>query len=53
MKPMSGDNFQQRVAIPLLKVVPSAGRREAQMKVPSGRMPRGKYAGGVLEHEKA
>ena len=38
----SGDN-------PLLKVVPPADRRGAQMKAPSERAPRGKYAGGVLE----
>ena len=34
---------------PLLKVVPPADRRGAQMKAPSERAPRGKYAGGVLE----
>ena len=38
----AGDN-------PLLKVVPPADRRGAQMKAPSERAPRGKYAGGVLE----
>ena len=41
----AGDN-------PLLKVVPPADRRGAQMKAPSERAPRGKYAGGVLEHRK-
>ena len=39
----AGDN-------PLLKVEPPADRRGAQMKAPSERAPRGKYAGGVLEH---
>ena len=34
---------------PLLKIVPPADRRGAQMKTPSERAPRGKYAGGVLE----
>ena len=34
---------------PLLKVVPPADRRGAQMQAPSERAPRGKYAGGVLE----
>ena len=38
----AGDN-------PLLKVEPPADRRGAQMKAPSERAPRGKYAGGVLE----
>ena len=38
----AGDN-------PLLKDVPPADRRGAQMKAPSEREPRGKYAGGVLE----
>ena len=38
----AGDN-------PLLKVVPPADRRGAQMKAPSERAPRGKYADGVLE----
>ena len=38
----AGDN-------PLLKVVPPADRRGAQMKAPSERAPRGKFAGGVLE----
>ena len=38
----AGDN-------PLLKVVPPADRRGAQMKTPSERASRGKYAGGVLE----
>lgn len=38
----AGDN-------PLLKVVPPADRRGAQMKAPSERAPRVKYAGGVLE----
>ena len=38
----SGDN-------PLLKVVPPADRRGAQMKAPSERAPRGKYADGILE----
>ena len=38
----AGDN-------PLLKVVPPADRRGAQMKAPSERAPRDKYAGGVLE----
>ena len=39
----AGDN-------PLLKVEPPADRRGAQMKAPSERAPRGKYAGGVLEY---
>ena len=34
---------------PLLKAQPPADRRGAQMKAPSERAPRGKYAGGVLE----
>ena len=38
----AGDN-------PLLKARPPADRRGAQMKAPSERAPRGKYAGGVLE----
>ena len=42
----AGDN-------PLLKVVPPADRRGAQMKAPSERAPRGKYAGGVLEYKYA
>ena len=29
--------------------MPPADRRGAQMKAPSERAPRGKYAGGVLE----
>ena len=33
----------------LLKTRPPADRRGAQMKTPSERAPRGKYAGGVLE----
>ena len=37
---------------PLLKVMPPADRRGAQMKAPSERTPRGKYAGGVLESYK-
>ena len=40
-------NFQP--GCPPLKVVPPADRRGAQMKAPSERAPRGKYAGGVLE----
>ena len=38
----AGDNL-------LLKARPPADRRGAQMKAPSERAPRGKYAGGVLE----
>ena len=34
---------------PLLKGRPPADRKGAQMKAPSERAPRGKYAGGVLE----
>ena len=34
---------------PLLKGRPPADRKGAQMKAPSDRAPRGKYAGGVLE----
>ena len=34
---------------PLLKARPPADRRGAQMKTPSERAPRGKYAGDVLE----
>ena len=34
---------------PLLKARLPADRRGAQMKAPSERAPRGKYAGGVLE----
>ena len=41
-------NFQ--LGCPPLKVVPPADRRGAQMKAPSERAPRGKYAGGVLEN---
>ena len=39
----AGDN-------PLLKARPPADRRGAQMKAPSERAPRGKYATGVLEY---
>ena len=41
----AGDN-------PLLKARPPADRRGAQMKAPSERAPRGKYAGGVLESQR-
>ena len=34
-----------------MKVEPPADRRGAQMKDPSERAPRGKYAGGVLENK--
>ena len=40
-------NFQ--LGCLLLKVEPPADRRGAQMKAPSERASRGKYAGGVLE----
>ena len=39
----AGDN-------PLLKALPPADRRGAQMKALSERAPRGKYAGDVLEY---
>lgn len=45
-----GNNFQ--LGVPPLKAEPPADRRGAQMKDPSERTPRGKYAGGILEKER-
>ena len=36
----------------LLKARPPADRRDAQMKAPSERAPRVKYAGGLLDYKK-